>query len=446
MMKRTYYYLLILLVSYQPLTAQNWNYPGDTCCLHGYQSSDIETAIKSNGNLVTVTFNASNAVRVQEYNGINWTSSTLLNYPGFISKIDMEMFDDTAYVAVMGSYCKVYTYTGSVWEQLGDSVPGSLNADFVIDRNGVPYVATVGGSTKLYNKTGPNWTLVHTFPVGSFPDIYAYAMAEDNTMLFDSANVLHYVVSVNSKHLVQNFDGTSHAVTGDTIYNGPYNGATTLFIDNEDNLYYSANSSTSKSYVKKLTGTNWILHGDTATLPNNTSNFAKLAFDNSNTMYFTSIASRNKVYYTSGGNNPFVVMDTINNIGTLCQPTDLDIDPNTNKIYASFNDVLPSLLGTGSVMVHDLSGTSSITKDDLPEKFSIYPNPSFGYLQLEGSFSYQGEASIQILNLLGACVFNDHTWVDQYLLYKKQLHLAPGVYLINLTFKNKTLTQKWIVQ
>lgn len=395
---------LFCALHYAALTLfSQWTYVGGNCCLTGNNSSttsvgDNEFAFKSNGNTVLVTYKSnfgSTPVIVMEFDGNSWTTLPDYGVNGTIASYDLEMYNDTPYVATAlgGNKIRVKKYNGTEWEQLGDTIPtgGIISGfDFVMDNNGVPCVTFGTNPPKAYRFENNVWSLWVTFPVTVGPSIFSSGVVGDHTTLFDNSNLYHYVTSLLKDgvfhQLVKTYDGSNFGIAGDTVSKGNAGGRIFLHNGTVIGLYSEIFK---KPYIKKLASGVWTTFGDTATL-STAQSANNAAFDASGNMYiFQSGGMENTMFKCHAASGNFMPVDSFNNTSTLTtspQVYSLGVHPLTGNLWASFGEIVQ---GYNDVSVMQQNQVSAITNHINSAQVSVYPNPTKGVLHVSAAENIQ---------------------------------------------------------
>ena len=366
----------ILLMAFAPTAhAQSWGYVGASCVL---PSGSAEVEFRSDGSAIAVSFEAF-GLSVRAWDGSVW--SNLPGPPsisGLIGGFDLEIQDDVAYLAVSNTQLKVFRLDGTDWTALGSGIPGtwSTNYDFAVNSNGVPHVVH-GLDRKVYVFDGTSWNHIHTFPQGFFPNIIGYHITGDNTLSFDAADNLVYVISVSNKQLLKRFDGSVETVVGDTITPHPaftpY--TTNVFRNGAGDLFVTLQRFGGTPFIKRYDGSNWSQFGDTTGLVLGVGNML-LDFTSDDELVLATYGHTNKrVLSLAGASAPFTMLDTLSHSG-FAQTTDIDVDPTDGSVQATFN-----CLPTAAVMKY--AGATYISDAEMLHA-TVFPNPCDGVLRVVG--------------------------------------------------------------
>ena len=79
-------------------------------------------------------------------------------------------------------------------------------------------------------------------------------------------------------------------------------------------------------------------------------------------------------------------------------------------------------------------------------KTQVYPNPSQGTFNVTGMFTYEGELKMEIVNMLGAVVYNKRMSVSNQLSTSIELTVPPGIYMLRIYAGNIKTTKQLIIE
>ncbi|HOY96046.1 MAG TPA: hypothetical protein PK509_09930 [Catalimonadaceae bacterium] len=363
-------FILILTLLFTRVGAQSWSYVGGSC---PNTEGSAKVKIKSNGNIVSAAFSF-NSIYLKEWTGSNWQTIPSPNISGIVGGLQIELYQDTVFLAVINNGMKVFKWTGSSWISQGsiNETFSDSNHDFLLDNNGVPYIGNAF-TRKIFRFNGSTWQVVHTLPSGTFPNTYAYMFSTDNTLIFNNSNELVYSATVNNRQMVRKLSSTFvDELVGDTaIVLPPFTGYATIIKKNsEGELFALFTAFGKRSFVKKMTGNSWQLYGDSSSF-SLSAGIMLMEMGQSGTILCAQSGSIDKkVWACTGQGNSFQQLDLISHTG-FTQLTDLEVNPADGKVHVAFN-----CLPTHSVMRYD--GTLTNTKDlrtSIPTVHA-FPNPS----------------------------------------------------------------------
>lgn len=351
--------------------AQSWSYVGGNC---PNTEGSARFKIKPNGNIFSAAFSF-NQLYLKEWNGSTWENVPSPNVSGIIGGLQVEMYQDTIFLAVINNGLKVFKWGGSNWISQGainESFSDS-NHDFLLDNNGVPYVGNAF-TRKIFRFNGSAWQVVHTLPQGSFPDTYSYHFATDNSLIFNSSNQLVYSCAFKNRQMIRTLSSTfSDQLLGDTaVILPPVSQYASILKRNSSGEIYALFSAFGKRpFVKKLQGSVWQLYGDSSTFGLASGTHLMEVGQTGGLFLGQSGGTDKKVWSVSGSNAPFQLLDLISHSGNFTQLTDLEISPVDGKPHVAFN-----CLPTHSIMRYETSLTSIAHKHNLQNAIQTYPNPS----------------------------------------------------------------------
>ena len=94
----------------------------------------------------------------------------------------------------------------------------------------------------------------------------------------------------------------------------------------------------------------------------------------------------------------------------------------------------------------EILGEDFDENDELTQ-LSLFPNPSTGLVNLEYIAANQENVTINVVNMIGATVFTTNASVAGTLNKSLDLsNLTKGVYMVNVSSENGTVTKKLVIQ
>jgi hypothetical protein len=455
-------FLLLNLLISSLLTAQNWNYVGNTSVTgntvtiktHG----SAETVFKTDGTPISVCMNGNTSssgphILPKTFNGSSWVNLGAITTTGNIGAIDTEIYNNEPYVAYLETGAlRVKKYDGTNWINVGSNLPGytsSLNFDFAIDNTGGLYVAC--NDRKIFKFNGTAWSLVFTLPQTAGSTTYIYQFVGDNTLTFDSNNHLVYNVSSNTfpssiyKQFVKKYNGTVESIVGDTIlYNAGYTNYGAKIYSNSLNEIFSFfhKAITNNVVMKKFNGTNWINFGDTLNFRKNLAQSC-IAFTSNNSFIISGTGQGRNIYTCNSQTSGFQLIDTLNvsGLNNFAQITDLSINPINNDIYATFNS-FPTSIQDYSVMNHGALTTDINIQMAELINIELYPNPNNGVFTVQANF--ENAFDVMVYNNIGQLVkeVKELKGVNQI----DMSGYAQGIYNIVLRVNDNYKTIKMVIE
>lgn len=417
-------------------SAQSWSYVGGSC---PNTEGSARFKIKSNGNILSASFSF-NQMFVKEWNGSSWNALPAPATTGVIGAFQIEMHNDTAYLGIGNNGFKCFKWNGTGWTQLGATISATFadgNHDFILDNNGVPFVIH-SVNRNIYRFNGSAWVVVYTLPQGSFPVMYGYPVGVDNSVCFNSNNELVYSAVALNRQFFKKLSSTfQESLLGDTAVRLPaFNQyGTTLKRNSNGDLFALFGKFGSRSFVKRLNGSNWEFFGDSSTfgMP---SGFHLMEFSSPNTLVMGVAGNVDKKVWTCSG-GAFQLLDLISHNGNFTQLTDLEINPVDGKPYVAFN-----CLPTHSLMRYDIGLTNTNPVQVASMDFQVFPNPSAnGIFQIQMPKSANERIPYSIVSQNGK-------EIQCGILDKDQGHfldlskVCAGLYLIKLQFQNQVKVAK----
>jgi hypothetical protein len=402
------------------MLAQSWSYVGGSC---PNSEGSAKIKIKANGNIVSASM-TTNTIGVKEWNGSNWLPLPSPPSNGFIGEFHLEMHLDTVYLGIGANGFRVFKWTGSAWTQIGPALTGTFSAgnhDFLLDNNGVPVIGTIM-DRKIQRMVGGAWQLAITLPLGGFPNTYAYNFGQDNSLIFNNQNELIYVTVFKNRQMVRKLTTTfEDQLVGDTaIFLSPFSQYSPIVKKNANGeIFVFFTAFGKRAFVKKWSGGNWQLYGDSSTFGISPGNML-FEIAGNGTLFFTQGGNVDKkVWACTGPSASFQQLDLISHSGNFTQVTDLDINPVDGKVHVAFN-----CLPTHSVMKYDLALTSNANLVSNFESIRLFPNPGKDQIFLEGK---------NLENTLYQIFSADGKLVKTAAVLEKSIpvtHLKPGLYRI----------------
>ena len=417
---------LVLFLFSTQVFAQSWNDFGPVCTTVG--GGQTEVKFKSNGNAISANF-TNQSVIFHEWDGTNWN---VLPNPVVIPSVnyfgmDLEMYQDTAYIALAGNGLRIFKWTGTSWVAVGTRIYetfGQSNYDFTIDPSGKMYVCHPG-LRRIYRFQSGDWTVVHTLAQGTSPNFYGYNFLSDNSITFNTQNELHYVATYKNKQIMKKLTSTfDEVLVGDTlIHQATLGGYIPSLLNHPTHGLVGVFGATfRRPFVKRLNGNTWELFGDSSTFGMG-SGFSLVAAVGNTLLFGNQGSNDKKIWACTGSNNAFYTLDLVPRTWYIL--TDLVVNPTDNKPYVVFGC---QLTNHHSMMRYDNAITSN-----QPEKSGfltasvIYPNPAFDKIHF--SYSDPSFTSWMIYTLQGRLV-REGKWDSQ-----KELDiedLGSGIYYIRL--------------
>lgn len=398
--------LCLLIVTVPGRTfAQNWQYQGNpyyiqqnTSLTSYFYFGDLE--FNAAGDMFVGYWAYNNTCYFAQYSGGTWTQFTS---PGSfpVSNVDIEVQGTEyyyAYSGVRGSNMYVYVtkYDGTGWNQVGDSMLlGNSGSggwfDFLLDNSGVPTVlGVVSGpfaDKQIMQYTGGTWSSVIT--LANTPG----TIFRENSAIFDNQNKLLCVTqefvttpSIQYFNIVNKIDGGVRTTVGDTLLQQSANSRIKMDATNTPYLVFTS-PIISKVMAYKLSGGIWTMLGDTtgttgAMLNADVTGDGKVVFT-----VLNSTPHKSVFYYE---NNTRVAMDSVNVAGfAVGAISDLAIPAGSSDAYILINEVKPSAAQDLAVLKHGVSGSgpSAIGNIGRVDAAFVYPNPTHGLINIQGTGS-----------------------------------------------------------
>lgn len=390
-------------------SAQSWSYVGSSC---PNTEGSARFKIKSNGNIFSAAFSF-NQLYLKEWNGSTWQNVPSPNVSGIIGGLQVEIYQDTIFLAVINNGLKVFKWGGSSWISQG-SINESFsdsNHDFLLDNNGVPYVGNAF-TRKIFRFNGSAWQVVHTLPLGGFPNTYAYHFGTDNSLIFNSANQLVYSCTFKNRQMIRSLSSTfTDQLLGDTaVVLAPFSQYASILKKNGSGEIFVLFSAFGKRpFVKKLNGSSWQLYGDSSTFGLAPGTHLMEIGQNGALVFGQSGGTDKKIWAVSSASASFQLLDLISHTGNFTQLTDLEISPVDGKPHVAFN-----CIPTHSLMRYDQSITNlkPVQNDFLDAK--VYPNPSAGGLfHFDLPETETGSINYRVLTLDGKTIQNGVAFSNQ---------------------------------
>jgi hypothetical protein len=447
--------LTTLLIASAATFAQNWSYVGGNCCLQGNNLStlsvgDNELSFKTNGNAILAYYTnnfGTTPVVVKEFDGTSWQTLPDYNATGTIGAYDLEMYNDEPYFAIVsGGKFRVKKFNGTNWVQIGDTIPngGAVNFDFVIDNNGALYITFGTNPAKTWKSTGGNWSVWATHPGINGTLVYSSGVVADNTSLFDDNNLFHYVTSYSNilappaKQIIKTFDGTNFGIAGDTVgvaLPSPY-----LFKNNSGELFTVFNEVYKRPHIKKLSGSNWGVYGDSSELPG-TMTLSEADFAADGSIYLSGPNANEYIVKCDGSSSAFTMLPLVNNTSTLnAQIFDVNIHPFTGKAWISFGENVNNFSEI-SVMKED--NTIGINDGEKTDNISVFPNPASGLISINLETT-TGTSVAELMDVSGKIVI-EQIFQNSINLLNIQ-SLGAGVYVLKIENTKFSEAIKIIIQ
>lgn len=409
------------------LSAQSWSYVGSCCIESGVDalssagSEDLD--FLSDATPVVSFFRqtgGSTTGKVMQFTGGSWNQvGSDLPAGGTISYIDLEVFEDEIYVAMVTGATQlcVYHFDGAAWSQLGDCITGNMAHEFIIDNSGTPYVFNTLNQT-IYAFDGTEWvdeiTLTETVSP-SWTGDESIAVSADNEMYYIQS-VLN-MVTFTFENYIHVFDGTTITPLPEVFFTGLGTGGKLAF-NNTDQLHAQYVSNNTNKIVQ-YTGSGWEHVLDTLNASNGLFQF-KYAFDGSNKLILSVFAN---AYYA----NDFSALPALPTEGLAIGINNIVLGPD-NNIYVSLGE-LPT--GEGSnFSVMKLSQPVNIQQETLPA-LHIYPNPAHDVVVIP---ELQSGDVISIYHVNGQHIITEVA--SQNTQYHLPAQLPDGTYLIKIGTNN----------
>ncbi len=424
---RTLLCSLFLLVTVG-LSAQSWSYVGSCCIESGVDalssagSEDLD--FLSDATPVVSFFRqtgGSTTGKVMQYTGGSWNQvGSDLPAGGTISYIDLEVFEDEIYVAMVTGATQlcVYHFDGAAWSQLGDCITGNMAHEFIIDNNGTPYVFNTLNQT-IYAFDGTEWVAEITLTETVSP-----SWTGDESIVINADNEMYYIQSVLNmvtftfENYIHVFNGTTITPLPEVFFTGLGTGGKLAF--NNTGQLHAQYVSNNTNKIVQYTGSGWEHVLDTLNATNGLFQF-KYAFDGSNKLILSVFAN---VYYA----NDFSGLPALPASGLPIAINNIALGPD-NAIYVSLGEIPTGEGSNFSVMKwNQLVDVQDIYADNM----NLYPNPANSVVTISQTQLSSGPVDVQITDLSGRIVYAT-TFQD----LSQQISVsdfAEGVYVVRYAF------------
>lgn len=423
---RTLLCSLFLLVTIS-LSAQSWSYVGSCCIESGVDalssagSEDLD--FLSDATPVVSFFRqtgGSTTGKVMQYSGGSWNQvGSDLPAGGTISYIDLEVFEDEMYVAMITGATQlcVYHFDGTDWIQLGDCITGNMAHEFIIDNEGTPYVFNTLNQT-IYTFDGSDWVVQL-----SLTETVSPTWTGDESIVINADNEMYYVQSVLNmvtftfENYIHIFDGTTITPLPEMYFSGLGTSGKLAF--NNANQLHAQYVSNNTNKIVQYTGSGWEHVLDTLNANNGLFQF-KYTFDASNKLLLSVFAN---AYYA----NDFSALPALPTEGLAIGINNIVLGPD-NNIYVSLGEIPTGEGSNFSVM--KLSQPVNIQQAESPA-LHIYPNPAHDVVVIP---ELQSGDVISIYHVNGQHIITEVA--SQNTQYHLPAQLPDGTYLIKIDTNN----------
>jgi hypothetical protein len=226
-------------------------------------------------------------------------------------------------------------------------------------------------------------------------------------------------------------------------YNGNYSGSTStpsnsfVLADKNSNSFYNYGSTGMQSNIATtdgyLTTTNSPYSGDAFVCK-----FTDQNTKSWGTYYGGELDEKDIDFHPYNGANKFYIVGSTQSLTQMSTPTSLQP---VKQVFDLVNNTQQSAY---SIFITHFEPNPLSTESFNSNSFSIYPNPNNGEFNVKFNSSKFANSTLEIFDVLGKklhiqTLANDETTI-------KTENFAKGIYLVNLTQENQTITTKIIVE
>ena len=226
-------------------------------------------------------------------------------------------------------------------------------------------------------------------------------------------------------------------------YNGNYSGSTStpsnsfVLADKNSNSFYNYGSTGMQSNIATtdgyLTTTNSPYSGDAFVCK-----FTDQNTKSWGTYYGGELDEKDIDFHPYNGANKFYIVGSTQSLTQMSTPTSLQP---VKQIFDLVNNTQQSAY---SIFIAHFEPNPLSTESFNSNSFSIYPNPNNGEFNVKFNSSKFANSTLEIFDVLGKKLHIQTLAKDETTI--KTENFAKGIYLVNLTQENQTITTKIIVE